>query len=85
MEYICHEITADSDSSAAMFEVSLHVENTSFYFLPSLDVGAGLHKTITMVIDNIFSTADLIPRIAQRNDSTASTADTYKSKLTDNL
>lgn len=80
MEYICREITADTDASAAMFEVSLHVEASSFYFRPSLEVGVGLHATITTVIDNIYSTADLIPRIAQRGDSTAST-DTYKSNF----
>lgn len=79
MEYICHEITANNDSSAAMFEVCLHVENSNFCFRPSLEVGSGLHATIITVIDNIFSIADLIPRIAQRSDSASST-DTYKSK-----
>lgn len=81
MEYICREFIADNATSAAMFEVGLYVENSSFFFRPSLEVGTGLQATINTVIDNIFSTADLIPRIAQRSGSTAST-ETYKSKST---
>lgn len=64
MQYVLAEITSSS-SGTAMFEVTLIIDDDHLDFHPSLNEGCGLSATISSIIENIFATTELIPRIVQ--------------------
>lgn len=82
VEYVLGEITARNGD--AMFEVTLVIDKDRLDFQPSLSDGVGLPATINNMLENIFSTSELIPRIVQTpTNVTASDpyrSETYKSK-----
>lgn len=77
MAYIKEEIY--NQNGAALFEISLQIQDTDFTYQPSIKPNEGLSLIIQTIISNIFSIAELIPRIAQTKKCEGCPSETYKS------